>query len=131
MANGIVRRLDELGRITLPIEIRRRQKINEGDRLGINLVKKTIWLSKVITGMSRPVDELGRVVIPKEYRRTLKFDYRDFIDMWIEGEEICIRKAALQCVICGSDDEQQLMDVDGVLVCRSCGTKIRDKFKED
>ena len=34
-ATGIVRRVDDLGRIVIPIEIRRTLKIREGDPLGI------------------------------------------------------------------------------------------------
>ena len=35
MANGIVRRLDNLGRIVIPIEIRRTLEIKEGDPIEI------------------------------------------------------------------------------------------------
>lgn len=43
---GIVRRIDELGRIAFPKEIRRTMKINEGDPLVIYFDKDSIILKK-------------------------------------------------------------------------------------
>ena len=133
---GIVRRIDDLGRITLPMEYRRSFGIGarEDAPIGIYVNKNIIRLhmkKEKFVGMVRNLDELGRLTLPKEIRKSLKFDDHELVDMWIDNEEICIRKATLQCVICGSDDEGQLMDVDGVLICRSCGTKVIDKFMED
>lgn len=45
-AIGIIRRIDDLGRITLPKEIRRIMKINEGDPIMIYLDKDSIILKK-------------------------------------------------------------------------------------
>lgn len=129
---GIVRRLDEVGRLTIPIEIRRTAKINSGDVVGLEINGNIIRIRTDVhnyIGMTRPFDDLGRVVLPKEIRKSLKFNDHELIDMWIEDDEICLRKATLQCVICGCDDEKELVDVDGVLICRSCGAKFVDKFK--
>lgn len=43
---GIVRRLDELGRITLPIELRRNLDLNEKDPVEIYVSEDTIILRK-------------------------------------------------------------------------------------
>jgi transcriptional pleiotropic regulator of transition state genes len=128
MANGIVRKLDELGRITIPIEIRRRHGIIEGDRLGINLSGNIIRISKVITGMSRPVDDLGRLVIPKEYRRTLGIGKNQPVDTWVEVGVICLAKYGNSCAICGSTEE--LLDVEGIHICRKCAYKVVDAVME-
>lgn len=128
---GIVRRLDHLGRITIPIEIRRRFGIEDGDRFGIEIDGSIVKLSVVVKGMSRPIDDLGRVVIPMEIRKTLKFKERELIDMWVEDGKIYVKKFALQCVICGFEDESQLMDLDGVKVCRKCAVKVISKFSEE
>ena len=128
MANGIVRKIDNLGRITLPVEVRRRYGILTGDRVGLHLDGNIIRLSKDITGMSRPVDELGRVALPMEYRKTLGINPGDGVDMWVEGEEICLRKEVTGCIICGS--AEQLLEVEGIHICRSCGLKIVDKVME-
>lgn len=120
MANGIVRRIDELGRITLPMEIRRRYEIEEGNRLGINLDGKVIRISKSVTGMSRPVDELGRVTLPKEFRKTLGFVDKQPVDMWVEGEEICLRKDGKVCVFCGCNHVESLTEYKGLYICDTC-----------
>ena len=41
-ATGIVRRIDELGRVVIPKEIRRTLRIREGDPLLITLTSKTL-----------------------------------------------------------------------------------------
>ena len=45
-STGIVRKLDELGRITLPIELRRNLDVNERDPLEIFVDEYTIILKK-------------------------------------------------------------------------------------
>ena len=47
-STGIVRRLDELGRITLPIELRRNFDVNERDPLEIFVDDDKIILKKYI-----------------------------------------------------------------------------------
>ena len=48
VATGIVRRIDDLGRIVIPKEIRRSMKIQEGDPLEIYLEKDSIALKKYL-----------------------------------------------------------------------------------
>ncbi len=48
-STGIVRKLDELGRITLPIEIRRNFDIKEKDALEIYVDNEQIILKKIST----------------------------------------------------------------------------------
>ena len=45
-STGIVRKVDELGRIVLPIELRRTLDINEKDALEIYVEEDTIMLKK-------------------------------------------------------------------------------------
>ena len=45
-ATGIVRKLDELGRVTLPIELRRTMEVKEGDPLEIFVDEDQIILQK-------------------------------------------------------------------------------------
>lgn len=133
---GIVRKLDDLGRITLPMEYRKSFdiKVKEQAPIGIYIKENVIRLhmkKEKFIGIVRNLDELGRLTLPIEIRKTLKFGCQELVDIWVDNDEICIRKASLQCAICGSEDERNLMDIDGVFICRSCGTKIIDKFKED
>ena len=46
VATGIIRHLDELGRIVIPIEIRKRFGLGEKDPLEISVKDETILLSK-------------------------------------------------------------------------------------
>lgn len=55
------------------------------------------------TGIVRKVDELGRIVIPMELRRTLEINEKDSVEIFIDGEEIILRKYAPQavCIVTG------------------------------
>jgi len=44
--NGIVRRIDDLGRITIPKEIRRNMGLNDGDALEITYTNGTVSIRK-------------------------------------------------------------------------------------
>jgi transcriptional pleiotropic regulator of transition state genes len=46
----MARKVDELGRMVLPSELRRRFRIHEGDYLGIHVEDERIILTKVETG---------------------------------------------------------------------------------
>ena len=48
-ATGIVRRIDDLGRIVIPKEIRRSMRIREGDAMEISLENNRICLEKYST----------------------------------------------------------------------------------
>jgi transcriptional pleiotropic regulator of transition state genes len=55
------------------------------------------------TGIVRKVDELGRIVIPMELRRTLEINEKDPVEIFIDGEEIILRKYEPQaaCIMTG------------------------------
>ncbi len=131
MARGIVRKIDELGRITLPMEYRRSFGIEVKDLVGMYVEGQVIHLVKAdknFKGIARHEDELGRLTLPKEIRRTLGFGDRQEVDMWVEGEDICIAKYGNSCLICGSTD--QLLEVEGIHICRSCAVKVYNKLME-
>ena len=44
------------------------------------------------TGIVRRVDVLGRIVIPKELRRMLKINEGDPMEIFVEREEIVLKK---------------------------------------
>ncbi len=64
-ATGIVRRIDDLGRIVIPKEIRRTLKIREGDPLEIFIQKD----GEIIFKKYSPIGEMGNFV--KEYAESL------------------------------------------------------------
>lgn len=44
------------------------------------------------TGIIRRVDDLGRVVIPKEVRRQMKIKEGDPLEVFLEGNKICLER---------------------------------------
>ncbi len=70
-ATGIVRKIDELGRVVLPIELRRTFDIEIGDGLEIYVDGETIILKKyerecVFCGEAKDVvDFKGKIICPK------------------------------------------------------------------
>lgn len=134
MAKGIVRKLDELGRITLPMEYRKTFGVEVGENapavmhLTGNVMRIELKPEKAV-GLVRFLDGLGRLTLPIEVRRTLGYEDRQEVDMYIEGNEICATKAVPGCTICGGTE--QLMEVQGIKICRDCGTKVIDAFMED
>lgn len=76
------------------------------------------------TGIVRRIDNLGRVVIPKEIRRELKLEDQtdtnlgSALSIYIEGEDIVLRKYNLGCVCCGEIDN--LREVKGLKICPKC-----------
>lgn len=44
------------------------------------------------TGIVRMIDDLGRIVIPKELRRTLDIKTGEQMEIFVDGEDVVIRK---------------------------------------
>lgn len=70
------------------------------------------------TGIIRKVDELGRIVLPIELRRTLDISEHDEMEIYMEGDQIILRKYECSCVFCGST--QSLVQYKGKNVCNKC-----------
>jgi AbrB family looped-hinge helix DNA binding protein len=133
MAKGIVRKLDELGRITIPKEFRRTYGIEEKDPLGLFVDDDTIYLIKNAEGFHgvvRNLDDLGRYTLPIEVRRTLGYIENQEVDIFIEPLEdaICIRKSGDYCKICGSTQDLHSVDIPKkeVKVCKCCAVVVAD-----
>lgn len=70
------------------------------------------------TGIVRRVDELGRIVVPIELRRSLDIGDRDTVEMYLEGDNIIIRKYQPSCVFCGAISDITLYREK--MVCLNC-----------
>lgn len=70
------------------------------------------------TGMTRPIDQLGRIVIPKELRRTLDIEVGDPLEIFVDGEEVILRKYKPGCVFCGN--VKYVVEFKGKKVCTNC-----------
>lgn len=74
------------------------------------------------TGIVRKVDELGRLVLPVEMRRVLNIAEKDTIEIYVEGENIILRKFQPYCIFCsGSED---IVQYEGKHVCARCARKL-------
>lgn len=71
------------------------------------------------TGIVRRVDELGRVVIPKELRRTMSIDEFDSMEIFVDGNMICLKKYEPACTFCGNVKENMVSQA-GKLICPDC-----------
>ncbi len=123
MAKGMVRKIDELGRITIPKEIRKSFEITDKDPLGMWVDNGVIRLSKAddkFRGIARELDELGRLTLPVECRRSMGYEERQKVDIYVEGEEICIRKEG--CEWCGCTEH--IIEVKGHLMCNTCAGEV-------
>jgi AbrB family transcriptional regulator, transcriptional pleiotropic regulator of transition state genes len=70
------------------------------------------------TGIVRKVDELGRVVIPIELRRTLDIAEKDALEIYVDGEQIILKKYAPACIFCGQ--AKDVASYKGKNVCPAC-----------
>ncbi len=75
------------------------------------------------TGIVRRVDELGRVVIPKELRTNLGIAERDALEIYVDGEQIILKKYEPDCIFCG--DARDIINYKGKNICKNCLEDIR------
>ena len=75
------------------------------------------------TGIVRKVDELGRIVLPIEMRRTLDIAEKDALEIYVDGENIILRKYQPTCVFC--DNARGVISFSGKNICPSCLAKIK------
>ena len=60
------------------------------------------------TGVIRRIDDLGRIVIPKEIRKNLRIKEGDNLEVYVEGEDIILKKYSMMNKI--NDLSQELTD---------------------
>ena len=106
-STGIVRKVDQLGRIVIPKELRRTLQIVEiEDSLEIFVENDTIVLKKYnensdIYGVIRRVDQLGRIVLPIELRRKLDILVeKDSLEIFVEENSVILKKYEPACIFC-------------------------------
>lgn len=91
-------------------------------------ITKGATTMKRSTGIVRKVDELGRVVLPKELRRTLGIkDHEDSLEIFVDGEEIILKKYMPGCVLCGSMDH--IIPHQDKSVCLACANSLAETVK--
>ncbi len=70
------------------------------------------------TGIVRKVDELGRIVIPKELRKTFNIAEKDSLEIYVDGEQIILKKYSPACLFCGQAKNNTTYK--GKLICSDC-----------
>ncbi len=78
------------------------------------------------TGIVRRLDELGRIVLPIELRRTLSLAEKDTVEIFVEGEDIILRKYQPDCAFCG--EAKKLIEFKGRQICQRCAKAISEKL---
>ena len=81
------------------------------------------------TGILRKVDELGRVVIPIELRNKLDIHEKDPLEIYVEGNDIILRKFQPNCIFCGNT--KSLISYKDKLVCSKCAEKLSNFENKD
>ncbi len=76
-----LRKVDELGRYVIPIEIRNELKIKENDIVEVSINEKSF---------TNKVDAIGRIVIPKNIRDELNIKVADELKVYIENGNIIL-----------------------------------------
>ena len=76
------------------------------------------------TGIVRKMDELGRIVLPIELRNKLDIGPKDPIEIFTDGDKIILKKYQPSCILCGSLDENVL--INEKRVCKKCIEKLNN-----
>lgn len=74
------------------------------------------------TGIVRKVDGLGRIVLPIELRRVLDIPVQSDLEIYVDGDEIILKKYLPNCIFCGGT--AQLVSYEDKNVCAHCVDKL-------
>lgn len=74
------------------------------------------------TGIVRKIDELGRIVLPMELRRTLHINEKDPMEIFVDGENIVLRKYEPTDIFSG--ESENLLEYKGKKVSRESITEL-------
>ena len=75
------------------------------------------------TGIVRQMDSLGRIVLPIELRRTLDIAQKDSLEIYVEGDQIILKKYEPTCVFCGNSSD--IISFKGKNVCPDCLKELK------
>ena len=128
---GMIRKVDELGRVVIPSEIRKIFDFVEKSPVelsvhGTDLILEIPKINENAEGIGliKLFDELGRITIPIEIRNKLGFEVKSEIEILIEGRSIILRKYLTSCVFCGK--EKNFIEFKSKKVCNTCLRKLKE-----
>lgn len=73
-------------------------------------------------GIAKKIDNLGRIVIPKEIRNTMNLNMNNFLEFFIEGDYILLKKYDKNCIFCGNTEK--LLNFKDKNICKDCIKKL-------
>lgn len=76
------------------------------------------------TGIVRQMDSLGRIVLPIELRRTLDIAQKDSLEIYVEGNQIILKKYEPTCIFC--ENSRDIVSFKGKNVCPACLKELKD-----
>ena len=87
-SNGIIRKLDELGRIVIPKDYRKGKVVDRETKVAIYNIKDYVIVEIIeqTENSNKRFDELGRVVVNIEIRNKLEWKEKDSIEVWSFGK---------------------------------------------
>lgn len=71
------------------------------------------------------MDELGRIVLPIELRRTFGIAEKDALEIYVDGENIILRKYEPDCIFCGNAKDIEVFKNRNV--CSECMAELKEK----
>ncbi|MEE6449842.1 AbrB/MazE/SpoVT family DNA-binding domain-containing protein [Gottfriedia acidiceleris] len=130
-STGIIRKLDDLGRIVLPKELRNTMNLENNAPFEIYFEDGKIILTKYdensgLSGIVRRLDDLGRIVLPKELRKMLNLNKYEPFEVFIEEQRIILKQfvSSNACMVTGVIDENNFSFDSGKIVVSKYGAEI-------
>ena len=77
------------------------------------------------TGIVRKVDNLGRIVLPVELRRTLGIDIHSDVEIYVDGDQVILKKYLPCCIFCG--DSKDVIYFKDKKICSKCLEELKEK----
>lgn len=82
------------------------------------------------TGIIRDIDNLGRVVVPMEIRKQHGWPVGQPMEIFTgDDETVILRPYRPGCTFCNERDAEQLVELNGKRVCRSCAKSLAGKVE--
>jgi len=78
------------------------------------------------TGFVRRVDNLGRIVLPVELRKTFEIYIRDPLEIFLDGEQIILKKYEPTCIFCVQ--AREVKNYRGKKICNNCMEKLKSNI---
>ena len=75
------------------------------------------------TGIVRQMDSLGRIVLPIELRRTLDIAQKDSLEIFVEGNQIVLKKYEPNCAFC--ENTKDIIQYKGRNICPKCLAELK------